>query len=89
MTRLLVFRDDRVHQEMDLGFTTLRIGRSEDNDVILEDPTKAVSRIHAELRYSNGRYEILDLDSQNGIWVDGARVSRAVLEGTTAITIGP
>jgi len=89
VTRLLVFRDDRVYQEMDIGFTTLRIGRGEDNDVILEDPTKAVSRIHAELRYSNGRYEILDLDSQNGIWIDGARVGRAVLESTTAISIGP
>jgi pSer/pThr/pTyr-binding forkhead associated (FHA) protein len=51
----------------------LRIGRSADNDIVLDD--LIVSRHHAELRRSGSGYEIADLGSHNGTFRNGERVS--------------
>ena len=64
------------------------IGRGRDNDVVLADPEKGVSRTHAELRFENGRYIVVDLQSQNGTWINGRRVDRAEVPFGTEITIG-
>jgi tetratricopeptide (TPR) repeat protein len=66
----------------------LQIGRGRDNDVVLADQEKGVSRTHAELRFENGRYVIVDLQSQNGTWINGRRVDRAEVPPGTEITIG-
>jgi ABC transport system ATP-binding/permease protein len=50
----------------------LRIGRAEDNDIVLAD--LGVSRHHAELRNTGDGYAIVDLDSSNGTFLNGARV---------------
>jgi ABC transport system ATP-binding/permease protein len=51
----------------------LRIGRAEDNDIVLAD--LGVSRHHAELRNTgDDGYVIVDLDSSNGTFLNGARV---------------
>ena len=51
----------------------LRIGRAEDNDIVLAD--LSVSRHHAELRNTgDDGYAIVDLDSHNGTFLNGARV---------------
>lgn len=89
MARLLVFRDDAVEREVELGATPVRIGRGAECDLVLEDPSKGVSRCHAELRYEAGRYVLVDLESQNGIWKDGARVARAAFQRNTTVTVGP
>jgi pSer/pThr/pTyr-binding forkhead associated (FHA) protein len=52
----------------------LRVGRVE-ADITLAD--EEVSRRHALLRPVDGGIEILDLGSQNGTWVNGARITRA------------
>lgn len=89
MAKLLVFRGETFLREIELGRQTFRIGRSEQNDLVLEDPGKAVSRNHAEIRYEAGQYVLADLESQNGIWVSGARVPFVVLEPKTAASVGP
>ena len=59
---------------MPLPVKALRIGRAPDNDVVLSD--LKVSRHHAEVRRSpTGRYEIVDLGSHNGTYVNGQRVT--------------
>ena len=50
----------------------LRIGRAEDNDVEVDD--LSVSRHHAELRNTGGGYEIVDLDSRNGTFLNGSPI---------------
>ncbi|MGW1075103.1 FHA domain-containing protein [Streptomyces sp. NPDC002537] len=60
---------------------TVRIGRAADNDLALDD--LVVSRRHAEFRTApDGGYEIVDLGSHNGTYLNGRLVRRApVLPG--------
>lgn len=60
---------------------TVRIGRGSDNDLVIDD--LVVSRRHAELRaLADGTYEIVDLDSHNGTFLNGTAVEQApVLPG--------
>ncbi len=62
------------------------IGRSRDCDVVLADPN--VSRRHAELRQEGATYWIIDLDSTNGIEVNGRRLKRAKLDDGDTVTVG-
>jgi hypothetical protein len=65
-----------------------QIGRGRENDIVLPDAEKGVSRTHAELRFENGRYIIVDLQSQNGTWIDGRCVERADVPFGAEIAIG-
>jgi hypothetical protein len=64
----------------------LLIGRSKDCDVRVDDPN--VSRRHAELRQEGSSYWIVDLDSTNGIEVNGRRLKRSKLEDGDRILLG-
>ena len=59
------------------------IGRSKDCDVQLDDPN--VSRRHAEVRQEGATYWLVDLDSTNGVEVNGKRVKRAQARGRHAL----
>ena len=72
---------------MSLPATVLRIGRAEDSDVVV--PDLRVSRRHAELRrLAGGAYEITDLGSHNGTFVNGQRVTTAVVNESDVIGVG-
>ena len=62
------------------------IGRSKDADIQVTDPN--VSRRHAELRQEGATYWLVDLDSTNGIEVNGRQVKRAKLEPGDTFTVG-
>ncbi|HEU4936783.1 MAG TPA: FHA domain-containing protein [Vicinamibacterales bacterium] len=89
MAKLLIFRGDTQLDERELTGKTLRIGRASQNDLVLEDPGKGVSRNHAEIRFEGGRYTLVDLGSQNGLWVSGSRVPSVVLEPGVSVAVGP
>jgi ABC transport system ATP-binding/permease protein len=79
--------DRRPTSRMPLPAKAMRIGRVPDNDVVLSDLN--VSRHHAELRKSpTGQYEIVDLGSHNGTFVNGQRVTRQVLTEQDLVSIG-
>ncbi|MFE9674287.1 FHA domain-containing protein [Streptomyces sp. NPDC006259] len=66
---------------------TVRIGRARDNDLVLDD--LVVSRYHAELRaLPDGGYEIADLGSHNGTYLDGLPVTAAPLGPGAIVGIG-
>ena len=65
---------------------TVVLGRSRECDVQIEDPN--VSRRHAELRQEGSAYWIVDLDSTNGVEVNGRRVKRGKLAPGDTFTIG-
>src|SRR6266566_7731817 len=65
----------------------LRIGRAPDNDIVVSD--LSVSRYHAELRRTASAYQIVDLDSHNGTFVNGQQVGSAPLTEGDIVGIGP
>lgn len=62
------------------------LGRSRECDIQIEDAN--VSRRHAELRQEGTSFWIVDLDSTNGLEVNGKRVKRAKLDPGDGFTIG-
>ena len=55
-----------------------RIGRSGENDVIITDAAM-VSGHHAEIRKEADKYRLSDLNSTNGTYLNGQRISEEVL----------
>lgn len=68
------------------GPATARIGRAPPCEFLIEHPS--VSRLHAELRHEDGHWQLLDLDSKNGSFVEGARVSLKALPVATWLRFG-
>ena len=58
-----------------LGSGGATLGRSREADIVLDDAN--VSRKHAEVRPSGGSWIVRDLDSTNGVKVNGRRVDPA------------
>ncbi len=84
---LLPSVDRRPTARMPLPAKAMRIGRIPDNELVLSDLN--VSRHHAELRKSpTGSYEIVDLGSHNGTFVNGQRVTSQVLTEHDIVSIG-
>jgi pSer/pThr/pTyr-binding forkhead associated (FHA) protein len=63
----------------------LTLGRRESCDIPLRMPN--VSGLHCELNFRDGHWIIRDLDSTNGIKVNGVRVPKKVLHPGDVITI--
>ena len=79
--------DRRPTAVLPLPARRLRIGRTSDNDLVLSD--LSISRHHAELRKtSDGKYQIVDLGSHNGTFVNGQRVTSATLTEKDIVGIG-
>ena len=62
------------------------IGRVEGNDVVADDDS--VSRRHAEIRKSGRGYVVRDLNSANGTYVNGERITEAPLRPGDVIKFG-
>ncbi|MGW3069552.1 FHA domain-containing protein, partial [Streptomyces sp. NPDC001130] len=66
---------------------TVRIGRAPENDLVVDD--LIVSRRHAELRaHPDGTYEIIDLGSHNGTYLNGRPVTRAPVGPGDIVGVG-
>ena len=62
------------------------VGRHSLADVYLALPD--VSRRHCRMVHANGRWEVIDLKSLNGIWVNDLAVEQAVLNHGDMLRIG-
>ena len=58
-----------------------RIGRTDECEVCVKD--EYVSRAHVEVSFENGRWWARDLNSSNGIYINGERVQRTAVQQTT------
>ncbi|AJA46791.1 ABC transporter ATP-binding/permease protein [Clostridium pasteurianum DSM 525 = ATCC 6013] len=65
--------------------TKYTIGRSPENDIVINSPIVSVK--HAELEISDGFFVIRDLNSTNGIYVNGNKTNSAVLMNGDIIRI--
>ncbi len=62
------------------------IGRSEDNELILED--ELVSRLHAKIRPQHEGYVLYDLHSYNSTKIKGKKILKHILKNNDEINIG-
>jgi ABC transport system ATP-binding/permease protein len=70
-----------------LGDRPVAIGRAKSSSLLLDDAS--VSRQHALVRATpDGRWQIIDRDSVNGLRINGAAVKEAVLRPDDQIIIG-
>lgn len=64
-----------------------RMGRAPDNNLVLRD--SRISRNHAQIVQTDGRFVIEDLGSRHGVWIDGKRLEKPrALEGSETIEFG-
>jgi pSer/pThr/pTyr-binding forkhead associated (FHA) protein len=70
----------------ELGEGAVVIGRSSDCDIQLG--VTNVSRKHARVVFHNEEYLIEDLESTNGVFVNGIRVVKCILRNNDQIEIG-
>lgn len=86
-TRLVITSGPREGMEIDLPAEQLTIGRSSESGLVIRDDY--TSTHHARLMLWDENWVIQDLDSTNGTFLDGTRVTlpTAVLPGTP-VTIG-
>ena len=83
-TKAIVSLDDRRYV---LDGPIAVLGRSRECDCVLNDPN--VSRRHAELRRgSTGDWQIVDLESTNGVKVNDRRVDASRLSPGDRVTLG-
>lgn len=68
---------------------TITIGSSSDCWLQLSHPRNRISRHHARLLRPGGRWKLADLDSKNGIMLDGARRSSFYLTPGAEVGFGP
>jgi DNA-binding NtrC family response regulator len=75
-----------VGTEVAIGARPIVVGAGSECDLVLEDAK--VSKRHLELRCVPGGLRVLDLGSRNGTFVDGVRISDAVLARSASIRCG-
>lgn len=83
---VIVSRAGKVVARVALGQRTL-IGRSEHNDICL--PSAYLSRHHAVVVGTPEGYYIVDLNSANGVLLNGQKIERAVLCDEDVLVMGP
>ena len=83
---LVVRRGPNAGSTYALDTDATSIGRHPDSDLFLDDVT--VSRRHAIVRRVEGGYEITDVGSLNGTYVDGERIDNAPLKDMAEVQIG-
>ena len=72
MTKVNILNGADRGKSFEIRDKTIYIGRSPDNNVQIEDIT--VSRRHLKIIRNAGRYFVIDLESNNGTFVDGAQI---------------
>lgn len=86
MPKLVVTVEDQLLSEWPLDDQEVLIGRGPDCHVMVRDPL--VSRHHAKITKAYGGYFVEDLESTNGVTVNGRRVRKQMLKYGDRVQIG-
>jgi pSer/pThr/pTyr-binding forkhead associated (FHA) protein len=69
-----------------VGGARIRIGRAPDCDVVLDNV--AISRRHASIELRDGGYWVVDEGSQNGVFLNGAKVQASPFRSSDELLVG-
>jgi pSer/pThr/pTyr-binding forkhead associated (FHA) protein len=93
MASIVLMHEGVVINKFPVDEPLLRIGRNQDNDVVIDD--KVVSLEHAIIEIEDDpdkkeikKYYIKDLESTNGTHVNGKKISRQQLNNNDMIRVG-
>lgn len=83
--KLILHPNQPLEQAVELESRTILIGRSDENDLTIDDPS--VASLHVRIEKRGEEFVVKDLSKQ-GILVDGAPVREAVVSVGSIITLG-
>ncbi len=86
LARIRLYHGEEEVSSLDLGDGRIIIGRTSDND--LQIRSRFVSRHHAQIFTRDGETVIEDLNSTNGLYLEGNRIKRRRLGHQDVIQIG-
>ena len=72
--KLVAMNPPKKGQHYPLSLSPVYVGRTESNDIIVEGAS--VSNQHGRLYFEEGQFWIEDLDSTNGTYVNGERITK-------------
>ncbi|MDC0709572.1 FHA domain-containing protein [Stigmatella sp. ncwal1] len=85
--RLVVVSSELKGQEFSCLRTEMRVGRTDDNDIVIDH--RSLSRTHAKIvREDNGEWRVIDMQSANGMTINGESYAQATLNGGDIIELG-
>ena len=87
MVELLIRQPGYPDRVIGLKEGSSRIGRAEDNEIILADV--GVSRRHAVITLSSDQIRVEDMGSGNGTYFHGQRIDRQIISGGDELIIDP
>jgi pSer/pThr/pTyr-binding forkhead associated (FHA) protein/tetratricopeptide (TPR) repeat protein len=86
LARLVVTSSNFAGQEFLLDKAAVVIGRTDENDVVINH--RSISRHHAKVVRENGHYHVVDLQSANGVRVNGEEYGKVELRRGDHIDLG-
>ena len=86
MAKVILKYNDVVVEEIPLGKKIVTIGRSKDNNIIIDN--LAVSKNHARIRIEYDTFILEDLESTNGTFINNRKIDRCELNHGDRISIG-
>jgi pSer/pThr/pTyr-binding forkhead associated (FHA) protein len=86
MPEIVVRFDSKVVERVVTEKSRLSIGRSSDNDIVLDN--RGISRKHASIELSGTDAIVIDNESLNGTFVNRRKISEEKLRDSDVITIG-
>ena len=84
--RLVVVSSNFAGKEFKLDKAQCVIGRTDENDVVVNH--RSISRHHAKIVRENGRYQVVDLGSANGVRVNGEDYGKVELRKGDLLDLG-
>jgi len=86
MPQIVIKLGDSVVQNFAFEKDIVNVGRSRDNDITIDN--LAVSRSHCRVRHVDDKYILTDLNSANGTYVNGVKITKTELMDKDVISIG-
>lgn len=86
MASLFVIQGRDQGRRFELEEAARSLGRESLNDIQLHD--QEVSRKHAEIHFDNGEFELVDLNSSNGTFVNSRRIEKQTLRNGDRLQLG-